>query len=280
MKKIIQLIKPRIIFANLLATFGGFFFAVHNKVNFTLLFFVLSGTACIIASGCIFNNIIDTDIDEQMFRTQNRFLIHSKHCTIYAKIVGYLLFFISTLIFLIQVNILSVLLSMIGFFFYVIVYSIYMKRTSIYDVIIGSIAGAMPPLIGYCAVTNFIDLKSIFLFLLYFFWQIPHSYSVLMLYNKDYKTASIPTIVVQKGKKNTLKHIFFYIIIFIILISFFFILNYVNIIYFLLMICSSILWLLISYLNYILLNNLFFLKFLFYWSILIIFIINFVFVMK
>ncbi|WP_343128096.1 heme o synthase [Buchnera aphidicola (Takecallis taiwana)] len=270
MNTFIQLMKPRIIIVNLIAVLGGFFFAASHTINVMLLFFVLSGTACMIASSCIFNNVIDIDIDKKMFRTKTRILITSKKYIIYAKIIGLLLFFFSILIFLIQVNLLSCLLAVIGFFFYVVVYSLYMKRISIYDILIGSISGAIPPLIGYCAVINAIDLKAILLFIICIVWQIPHSYAILILYSQDYNIAKIPTIVNQKGKLCTVKNIMLYIIAFIILVTLFYICNYICLIFFIFLLFLSMIWLLISYMYYVLYDRVNFSRLLFYWSIIII----------
>ncbi|QCI26087.1 heme o synthase [Buchnera aphidicola] len=279
MKKIFQLIKPRIILVNLIAVIGSFFFAVKKKFSFIFLLCVLLGTAMMIASGCIFNNIIDISIDHKMFRTKDRILIHKKHFIIYAKIVACLLFLLSIVTFVFFVNILSAFLATIGFIFYVIIYT-YMKRISIYDIITGSIAGAMPPLIGYCSVTNYIDFKAILLFFLYFIWQIPHSYTIFIIHHNDYKIAKIPTIVIKNGKITTLKNIFYYIMIFMVVILFFYILNYINIVYFILFFISSLFWMIISYIYYLFSNNLFFLKLLFFWSIIVIFVINFSFIIN
>lgn len=270
MKNFIQLMKPRIIFVNLIAVLGGFFFALSKTVNFILLFFVLFGAASIIASACIFNNIIDIDIDKKMLRTKHRILIISKKFIIPAKITALVLFFLSVLIFLIKINILSCVLAILGFFFYVVVYSLYMKRISIYDIIIGSIAGAIPPLIGYCAVVNTIDLKAILLFLICLIWQIPHSYSILILYNQDYEIVKIPTIVNQKGKLNTLKNIMFYIFIFIILISLLYFLHYLFLIFFILLFILSLFWFFIAYIYYIFIEYMNFSRLLFFWSIIVI----------
>ncbi|CAL4043294.1 Protoheme IX farnesyltransferase [Buchnera aphidicola (Takecallis arundicolens)] len=270
MKHFIQLIKPRIIFVNLIAVLGGFFFSLSKTVNFILLFFILFGSATIIASACIFNNIIDIDIDKNMIRTKKRILIISKKFIIPAKITGLFLFFLSVLIFLTKINILSCVLAVIGFFFYVVVYSLYMKRVSIYDVIIGSIAGAMPPLIGYCAVVNTIDLKAILLFLICLIWQIPHSYAILILYHRDYNIVKIPTIVNQKGKLNTLKNIMFYIFIFIILISLLYFFHYLFFIFFILLFFLSVSWFFIAYIYYIFIEDINLSRLLFFWSIIVI----------
>ncbi|WP_187306084.1 heme o synthase [Buchnera aphidicola] len=274
MNNYIKLIKPRIIFVNLIAVLGGFYFSKFEKCNFSLLFFTLLGTFFIISSGCIFNNIIDIDIDKKMYRTKKRLLIISNHLIFYSKFFGCLFFVLSIFIFLNKVNLLSCLLSIIGFFFYVIIYSYYLKRTSIYDIFFGSISGAIPPLIGYCAISNYIDLKCILLFLLFIFWQIAHSYSILIINNTDYQIANIPTIVIKKGKLITIKNIIFYIFLFIIIIILFYIFHYINIIYFLILLFFSFIWLFISYIYFLLLNYYNFSRLLFYWSIIIMIIFN------
>ncbi|CAL4322973.1 heme o synthase [Buchnera aphidicola] len=279
MKKYFQLIKPGIIFANLISVLGGFFFFQNNyNINFHILFFVLIAISCMIGSGCIFNNIIDIDIDKKMVRTQKRILVKSIVNIFVIKIVAVLLFLFSVLIFLLQVNILSCLLSILGFFFYVVLYSIYTKRISIYSTMIGSISGAIPPMVGYCSVSNNIDSKSILLFFIFCIWQVPHSYSIYILYKEDYLLANIRNIVTVYGVIETIKQMLFYIIFFTFLIFLLYLLHFIDIKFLIILTVLNFLWLLFTYLFYIFPIRIFFAKFLFYWSIIIIISLNMMFI--
>ncbi|CAL4322752.1 Protoheme IX farnesyltransferase [Buchnera aphidicola (Pterocallis alni)] len=268
------LIKPGIIIANLFSVLSGFCFASGNCVNYYTLLFVLLATGCIIASGCVFNNIIDMDIDKKMFRTKGRVLPRGLLGLTCVKIYAMLLFCIGCSIFLLQLNFLSFFLCILGFFFYVFVYSLYFKRKSKHAILLGSIAGAIPPVVGYCTIINFIDLKFILLFIIFALWQIPHSYSILILYSRDYQRANIPTFVVLHGVLKTLKLIILSVIALFIFTCLFYILHFINLISFIMLFILHVIWLFLSisyyfFTNYIDLSRLLFLS-----SIIFIFLFN------
>ncbi len=103
---------------------------------------------------------------------------------------------------------------MTGFFFYVVMYSFW-KYRSTYGTLVGSIAGALPPVIGYCAVSNQFDMGAFLLFAIMVLWQMPHFYAIAMFRLKDYAAASIPVLPVKKGMHVTKVHMLFYTIAFI-----------------------------------------------------------------
>ncbi|MGP1939543.1 MAG: heme o synthase [Arsenophonus sp. ET-DL9-MAG3] len=216
MKEYLQIIKPGIIFSNLFSITGGFLLAAKGVINYAIFIATLLGVSLVIASSCIFNNYIDQDIDRIMDRTKNRplvkGLINQKFCLIYAIILfisGIVLLYIST-------NILSIFLTFIGFIIYVGIYSLYMKRKSIYGTLIGSLSGATPPVIGYCSVSNQFDIGALILLLIFSLWQIPHSYAIAIFRFNDYQIANIPVLPVIKGIHVTKTHIFLYILAFMI----------------------------------------------------------------
>jgi protoheme IX farnesyltransferase len=112
-------------------------------------------------------------------------------------------------------NSLTVFIAFAGFFMYVVPYSFGKYRTS-YGTLIGSIAGAAPPLVGYCAVTNSFDLGALLLFLIVVFWQMPHFYAIAIYRFNDYARAGIPVLPVKKGMFTTKIHMVLYTITFII----------------------------------------------------------------
>ncbi|MGP1930290.1 MAG: heme o synthase [Arsenophonus sp. ET-YP4-MAG3] len=216
MKQYLKIMKPGIIFSNLISTTGGFFLASKGIINYLVFITTLLGVSFVVASGCIFNNYIDQDIDRIMDRTKNRplvkGLIDPKFCLIYASILG-----ISGVVLLyITTNILSIFLTFIGFIIYVCIYSLYMKRKSVYGTIIGSLSGATPPVIGYCSVSNKFDIGALILLLIFSLWQIPHSYAIAIFRFNDYQIANIPVLPVIKGIYVTKNHIFLYIFAFMI----------------------------------------------------------------
>lgn len=216
MKQYLQVTKPGIIFGNIISIIGGFLLAAKGIIDYPLFMTTLLGVSLVIASGCVFNNYIDRDIDRIMERTQNRplvkGLIDPKFCLIYASIMG----IVGIILLYINTNALATLLSVIGFVIYVGIYSLYIKRKSVYGTLVGSLSGAAPPVIGYCAVSDQFDMGALILLLIFSLWQMPHSYAIAIFRFKDYKTANIPVLPVIKGISVAKTHIFLYILAFMV----------------------------------------------------------------
>jgi len=241
-KKYYQLAKPGIIYGNLIATAAGFFLAAKGSVSLPLLLATLFGTACIIGSACVFNNYIDRHIDAKMFRTKNRALVRGtispQHALIYGTIVG----IVGVGMLYLFVNILTAAIGSTGFIVYAVLYGIW-KRRSPFGTIIGSIAGATPPLAGYCAVTNRIDTAGIILFLILVFWQMPHFYAIAIYRLADYTNAQIPVLPVVKGVHRTKIHMVIYLVGFIIATILLRVFGYAGYIYLFIAIVLSLFWL-------------------------------------
>ncbi len=215
-KQYLQVTKPGIIFGNLISVIGGFLLASKGSIDYPLFIATLLGVSLVVASGCVFNNYIDRDIDRIMERTKNRPLVRGlidpKVSLIYATVLG----IAGMLLLLVAANALAMLLAVIGFIVYVGIYSLYMKRKSVYGTLIGSLSGAAPPVIGYCAVTNEFDMGALILLLIFSLWQMPHSYAIAIFRFKDYKAANIPVLPVIKGISVAKTHIFLYILAFMV----------------------------------------------------------------
>ncbi|WP_445496565.1 heme o synthase [Photorhabdus sp. SF281] len=215
-KQYLQVTKPGIIFGNLISVIGGFLLASKGVIDYPLFLSTLLGVSLVVASGCVFNNYIDRDIDRIMERTKNRVLVKGlidpKISLIYASILG-----IAGMVLLyVAANALAMQLAIIGFVVYVGVYSLYMKRKSVYGTLIGSLSGAAPPVIGYCAVTGQFDMGALILLLIFSLWQMPHSYAIAIFRFKDYQAANIPVLPVIKGISVAKNHIILYILAFMI----------------------------------------------------------------
>ena len=211
----IQLAKPGIIFGNLVSVAGGFFLAAHGQFHLILLLKVFAGVSLVIAGGCAFNNVIDRDIDGKMKRTRKRVLAQGRVSPAMALIYGVALGAGGLGLLYGAVNPLSALLAAIGFVVYVGVYSFYLKRNSTYSTVVGSLSGAMPPVIGYVAISGHFDLGAALLLLTFSLWQMPHSYAIGILYRDDYAAASIPVLPVRHGLKTARRHILAYIAAFV-----------------------------------------------------------------
>jgi protoheme IX farnesyltransferase len=215
-RQFILLMKPGIVLGNLLPLIAGFFLA--DGKDLSVLFLVAIGGSGIIACGCVINNYIDTDIDTVMERTKNRPLPLGNIKPKTALLFGILLGIISAAILWFFVGRLACALSIVGLFFYIVVYTILTKRNTVYAVHIGSIAGAVPPLIGYCAVKS-PDMQAFLLFLSVAIWQVPHSFAIHVFRFQDYANAKIKTVPNTRGVKYTAKSMLCYIGFYIIVVA-------------------------------------------------------------
>ncbi len=149
-----------------------------------------------------------------MERTKGRPLVKKTVSTANAFIFAALLAILGTTILTLYTNILTVCLALFGLFVYVVLYSFF-KLRSTYGTAIGSIAGAIPPVVGYCAVSGRFDLGAFIIFMIVALWQMPHFFAIALYRLKDYTAASIPVLPVQKGIFVTKVQMLLYIIAFI-----------------------------------------------------------------
>ncbi len=213
-KNYLLVAKPGIVLGNLISAAGGFLLASKGRVDGPALPATLIGISLVVASGCVFNNCVDREIDRKMLRTRNRALakglISPKIAVAYATILG-----IAGLALLwAATNLLSVAIVLAGLVIYVGVYSLYQKRQSVYAALIGSLAGATPPLAGYCAVTGCFDLGAVILLSIFSLWQMPHCYAIAVFRFEDYAAAGIPVLPVKQGTAAAKKHMVGYILAF------------------------------------------------------------------
>ncbi|PIT44328.1 protoheme IX farnesyltransferase [Snodgrassella alvi] len=213
-KPYLQVTKPGIIVGNLISVVGGFLLASKGSINDSLLILTLLGVSLVVASGCAFNNLIDRDIDPKMERTKNRVLVRGLASARVTFVLATILGIAGFAVLYFGANPLAMWLSVMGFVVYVGVYSLYMKRHSVYGTLIGSLSGAAPPVIGYCAVSNNFDAGALILLAIFSLWQMPHSYAIAIYRFKDYQAANIPVLPVVKGIAVAKHHITFYIIAF------------------------------------------------------------------
>lgn len=213
-KSYYYLAKPGIIYGNLITAAAGFFLASKSHVNFGFLLATLAGIALVMASGCVFNNYMDRDIDSRMERTKNRALVNGSISGRNAIIYGIILGALGFLALYFYTNLLTVLVALGGFIFYVFIYTP-LKRRTVHGTVLGSISGAVPPVVGYCAVTNHFDLGAVLLFVILVLWQMPHFYSIAIYRLDDYAAAGIPALPVKKGIPTTKIYMLCYIMAFI-----------------------------------------------------------------
>ncbi|SFK69009.1 heme o synthase [Methylophaga sulfidovorans] len=247
LKKYWQVAKPGIIIGNLISVAGGFFLASKGSIDLMLFFYAALGVSLVVASGCVFNNFIDRDIDTLMERTRDRALVQGlispRAALIYASVLGLLGIFVL----LFGTNIIDVTVVLVGFIIYVGVYSLSLKRNSVHGTLIGSLAGAMPPVVGYCAVSQQFDLGAAILLLIFSIWQMPHSYAIAIFRFNDYRAASIPVLPVAKTIQSAKHQILLYLIAFNLATPLLYLAGYTGIWYLIITSAFGLYWLYIAW---------------------------------
>lgn len=202
-----ELTKFRLTISVVFSSFISYFLG-SLEVNYIELFYLISGGILIVSSSNIFNQVIERDLDKLMKRTQNRPLPKKE---ITANVALFLAVFSALigLIFMYLINIKVAILAAISIFLYVAVYTP-MKVISPISVFVGAIPGAFPFMIGWVAATNDIGIEAITLFLLQFFWQFPHFWSIGWSQNNDYQKAGFKMLPTGKKDKSTSAQILFY----------------------------------------------------------------------
>ncbi|MFC4409341.1 heme o synthase [Chungangia koreensis] len=217
LKDFLALIKIGIVNSNLVTTFTGLWLAFQfSNRNFLfeldLLFYTIAGTALIIAGSAAMNNYIDRDIDPVMSRTKSRPTVTGRFkpssvliLSISFMVIGEVLLFSATTS--------AGLWGIAGILSYVVLYSMWSKRRHVGNTIVGSISGAIPPLIGWAAVEPTLGAGALALFLIMFAWQPPHFYALAMRRTEEYRAAGIPMLPVVKGFARTKKSIIAWILL-------------------------------------------------------------------
>lgn len=210
----LQLIKPGITLSNTISGVAGFFLAASFVAfSWTIFIGVVGGIAFIIASACVMNNILDRNIDKRMKRTDKRDVASGVISVSKALAFGVVLGLIGFSLLVFLTNTLTVLLGLVAYVWYVAIYGL-AKRTTVYSTLIGGVAGALPPVAGYTALTGNIDAGAIILFLILFFWQMPHFYAIAMFRQSDYASADLPVWSVKYGMKSSKLQILLFTIVF------------------------------------------------------------------
>ncbi len=212
-KDLVSLTKPRIISLLLVTTIAPMFVAGHP--SWLLVAAVFVGGYMMAGGANAVNMYVDRDIDDRMSRTRLRPLPSGRMQPREVLTFGVLLSTTATWLFAVAANVLTAALALAGFYFYVFVYTRWLKRSTPHNIVIGGAAGAFPPLVGWAAVTNRIDLLAIYLFLIIFYWTPPHFWALALLKQKDYNRAGVPMAPLVWGEKQTKRQMFWYTVILI-----------------------------------------------------------------
>ncbi|MQC18463.1 MAG: protoheme IX farnesyltransferase [Chloroflexi bacterium] len=197
------LTKPSIILLLLITTVPAMFLAAEGWPGGTSILATLVGGMMAAGGAGAVNMFIDRDIDAVMARTRRRPIpagrIPARHALIFGLALG-----IGAGPWLwLTVNATSALLALGAFLFYVVAYSLYLKRRTVHNTVIGGVAGAAPPLIGWAAVTDTLTVEGLLLFFIVFFWQPPHFWALALRLEQDYRSARIPMMPVVLGERET-----------------------------------------------------------------------------
>ena len=227
----LALTKPKIISLLLVTAAGGMFLAEQGVPSLTLLALVWVGGALASGGANAVNHFLDRDIDRDMRRTQGRPVAGDRVAPRYALAFGVALNVISFAVLAVLVNLLAAGLTIIASLFYVFVYTMWLKRTTPNNIVIGGAAGAIPPMVGWAAVTGSLDLPAVYLFAIVFFWTPPHFWALSLLIQTDYQRAGVPMLPVVSSRRQTTLHIFLYSIALMGLTLMFSLLPHVGLVY-------------------------------------------------
>ena len=209
----IALTKPRIVELLLITTVPAMLLAAQGFPPLTLIAATLVGGSLSAASANAFNCIIDADIDAQMARTAARPLVTGRisvgAALLFASVLG-----VASFIFLaLTTTIMAAFISLLAIAFYVLIYTLILKRSTPQNIVIGGAAGALPPVIGWAAVTGDISLVPVLLFALVFYWTPPHFWALALRIGSDYAAAGVPMLPVTAGPAETARQIWLYTIL-------------------------------------------------------------------
>ncbi|KXK15193.1 MAG: protoheme IX farnesyltransferase [Chloroflexi bacterium OLB14] len=202
--------KPLIVALLLVTTYGGLVMGGKAFPSASLTFWTLFGGTLAAAGASALNQYIDRDLDKNMQRTAKRPLADGRLTPAEGLSYGLILCLLSYYVMAGYVNFLAALLSLTGIFYYVIFYSVWLKKKTVQNIVIGGGAGAIPPMVGWAAATGNLSLAAWILFAIIFMWTPPHFWALAIVRIKDYSRAGVPMLPVIEGEEKTRKQILIY----------------------------------------------------------------------
>ena len=213
LKSYYHLCKPNVVYMMLICAFVGMLLAEQTVSSYSYLFIALTGIALCAASAAAINQVVDREADASMTRTDQRPLPKGELTEMHASIFAFVIGLLGALILYFYVNVLTMMLTIGSLIGYAFIYTIYLKRATPQNIVIGGLAGAAPPLLGWSSISNTIDPYALLLVLIIFVWTPPHFWA-LAIYRKDeYAKESIPMMPVTHGVAFTKLQIVLYTII-------------------------------------------------------------------
>lgn len=212
LKDFLTLTKPIVVALLLVTTFAGMVIGAKAWPSLELTFWIMLGGFMAAGGSSAINQYIDRYDDIKMQRTQKRPIPSGRLTPGEGLAFGVSMALISFYIMAIYVNLLAALLTLAGIIYYVLLYSIFLKKASVQNIVIGGGAGAIPPLVGWAAATGSLNIPSLFLFAVVFMWTPPHFWALAIVRRKDYARAGVPMMPVIRGEKETRTQNFIYTI--------------------------------------------------------------------
>jgi protoheme IX farnesyltransferase len=208
-----ELTKPRVVMLIVFTAIVGMFVSVPGWPGIAPLIFGTLGIGLASSSAAVFNHILDARIDIQMMRTRGRPLPQGKLTERSALVFATILCIISMLILVLLVNPLTAFLTFVSLIGYAVVYTVWLKRATPQNIVIGGAAGAAPPILGWTSVTNEIEAGALLMFLIVFVWTPPHFWALAIARKEEYARVDIPMLPVTHGEAYTRLNILLYTIL-------------------------------------------------------------------
>jgi len=210
------LTKPGVVQLLVFTAIVGMFLATPGMVPWEILITASLGIGLAAAAGAVVNQVLDQRIDAQMARTRNRPLPQGRVTERDALAFAMGLALAGLTVLVVFVNALTAMLTFLSLIGYAIVYTVFLKRATPQNIVIGGAAGATPPVLGWVAVTNTIDPHALLLFLIIFTWTPPHFWALAIARRSDYERADIPMLPVTHGEAVTKSFVLYYTILLLI----------------------------------------------------------------
>ena len=213
LKNYLELTKPKVVLMMLITAIVGMLLASKTLPSIYLVVISMLGIGLCASSAATINQIIDRNIDANMARTSNRPLPQGDITTFNASLFAFTLMIAGTAILVSQVNTLTAVLTVASLIGYAFIYTVFLKRATPQNIVIGGLAGAAPPLLGWTSVTNSIDPNALLLVLIIFVWTPPHFWALAIYRKDDYARESIPMLPVTHGVRFTKLQIILYTVL-------------------------------------------------------------------
>ena len=213
LKNYLELTKPKVVLMMLITAIIGMLLASKSLPSLYLVIISMIGIGLCASSAATINQIIDRNIDANMARTSNRPLPQGEITTFNASLFAFALMIVGTAILISQVNTLTAVLTVASLIGYAFIYTVFLKRATPQNIVIGGLAGAAPPLLGWTSVTNSIDPNALLLVLIIFVWTPPHFWALAIYRKEDYARESIPMLPVTHGVRFTKLQIILYTVL-------------------------------------------------------------------